>query len=132
MSTVLSMPAPSSNATPSRAKYLSFLKGQPRAYTPWREPLSDQQINTYFEQQILPELTVLLEGAFKELMEFDREEAVQDSVCQALQAFRVLRLHENIRQNTARDETVLVLAKFASSQYLTGVRFANPRSESSL
>lgn len=132
MSTVLSAPVPSRNTMPGRAKYLSFLKCQPRTYTPWREPMSERQINTYFEQHILPELTILLEGAFEDLPDFDREEAVQDSVCQALEAFRVLRLHENIRQNTARDETALVLAKFASSRYLAGVRFANPRSGSRL
>ena len=132
MLTALPKPAQSTGAASSRAKYLSFLKCQPRAYTPWREPMSEHQINAHFERQILPELTILLEGAFTELDEFDREEAVQDATCQALQAFRVLRLHENIRQNTARDETALVLAKFASSQYLTGIRFANPRSESGL
>ncbi len=130
MSTVISSTIPPSSAMPSRAKYLSFLKCQPRSYSPWREPMSERQINAYFEQQILPELSALLEGAFKELSEFDREEAVQDATCQALEAFRTLRLHENIRQNTALDETALVLAKFASSQYLAGVRFANPRSES--
>lgn len=132
MSTALSTPIPSASAMSSRAKCLSFLKCQPRSYAPWREPMSERQVNTYFEQRILPELTVLLEGAFEELSEFEREEAVQDATCQALEAFRVLRLHENIRQNTARDETALVLAKFTSSQYLAGVRFASPRSESRL
>lgn len=132
MSAASFAPAPTKSAITSRAKIISYLKCKPRSYTPWREPMSERQINSYFEQQILPELTVLLEGAFEEMAEFDREEAVQDSVCQALRAFRVLRLHENIRKNTARDETALVLAKFASSQYLTGVRFASPRSESSL
>jgi len=132
MSTAISSTLPSSAAMPSRAKYLSFLKSQPHTYAPWRKPVSERQINAHFEKQILPELTVLLEGAFEDLTDFDREEAVQDSVCQALQAFRVLRLHENIRANTALDETALVLAKFASSQYLAGVRFAAPRSESSL
>ena len=120
------------NTMGSRAKYLSFLKGQPRSYSPWREPMSERQMNAYFEQQILPELSVLLEGAFRDFSEFDREEAVQDATCQALEAFRVLRLHENIRQNTAFDETALVLAKFASSQYLAGARFATPRSDSHL
>ena len=132
MSTAFPVPVSSTYAMPSRIKYLSFLKCQPRNYSPWREPMSEQQINTYFERRILPELSVLLEGAFEDLPEFDREEAVQDATCQALEAFRVLRLHENIRQNTARDETALVLAKFASSQYLAGVRFATPRSESYL
>lgn len=132
MFTALSASVPSASAMPSRTKCLSFLKSQPHSYTPWREPMSTTQINTYFERQILPELTALLEGAFEELSEFDREDAVQDSVCQALQAFRVLRLHENIRQNTACDETALVLAKFASSQYLSGSRFASPRSVSRL
>lgn len=117
---------------PSRAKCLSFLKCRPRAYLPWWEPMSETQINAYFERQILPELCVLLEGAFGDLTEFDREEAVQDATCQALEAWRTLRLHENIRKNTVRDETALVLAKFASSQYLAGVRFANPRSDSRL
>ena len=93
-----------SSTTPSCAKYLSFLKYQPRSYSPWRKPMSERQINDYFERQILPELSALLEGAFQDLSEFDREEAVQDSVCQALEAFRVLRLHENIRANTALDE----------------------------
>ena len=130
MSTVISSTIPPSSAMPSRAKYLSFLKCQPRSYSPWREPMSERQIHAYFEQQILPELSALLEGAFKELSEFDREEAVQDATCQALEAFRTLRLHENIRQSTALDETALILAKFASSQYLAGVRFANPRSDS--
>lgn len=94
--------------------------------------MSEAQINAYFESQILPELSVLLEGAFEDLTEFDREEAIQDAICQALVAWRMLRLHENIRKNTARDETALVLAKFASSQYLAGIRFANPRSNSHL
>ena len=119
-------------ATSSRTKCLSFLKCQPRSYAPWREPVSETQINVYFERQILPELSTMLEGAFQGFSEFDREEAVQDATCQALEAFRVLRLHENIRQNTALDETTLVLAKFASSQYLAGVRFAAARSESHL
>ena len=94
--------------------------------------MSQRQVNAYFEQEVLPELSVLLESAFEDLTEFDREEAVQDSVCQALEAFRALRLHENVRQNTARDETALVLAKIASSQYLAGARFAAPRSASCL
>ena len=94
--------------------------------------MSERQINNYFERQILPELSALLEGAFREFSDCDREEAVQDATCQALEAFRVLRLHENIRQNTALDETALVLAKFASSQYLAGVRFAAPRTTSHL
>ena len=132
MSTAFSTPMSSSNATPSPAKCLSFLKCQPRSYTPWREPVSETQVNTYFERQILPELSTLLEGVFRDFSDFDREEAVQDSVCQALETFRVLRLHENIRQNTALDETALVLAKFASSQYLAGIRFASLRSTSRL
>jgi len=132
MSATSFVPVSTQSAPTSRAKYLSFLKCQPRNYTPWREPVSERQINSYFEQQILPELTTLLEGAFEDLTDFDREEAVQDSVCQALQAFRVLGLRENISQNTARDETALVLAKFASNQYLAGVRFAAPRSASCL
>lgn len=94
--------------------------------------MTQRQINTYFEQQILPELSAFLGGAFQDIPDFDREDAIQDATCQALEAFRVLRLHENIRKNTARDETALVLAKFYSSQYLAGVRFANPRSESIL
>lgn len=77
-------------------------------------------------------MSVLLEGAFEGLVESDREEAVQDATCQALEAFRVLRLHQNIRAGTAHDETALVLAKFASSQYLAGVRFAAPRSAACL
>ena len=132
MTTAFSPSKQSNTATPSRAKCLSFLKCQPRSYTPWREPVSETQINAYFERQILPELSTLLEGAFQDLSDFDREEAVQDATCQALEAFRVLRLHENIRKNTALDETALVLAKFASSQYLAGVRFAAPRSTSRL
>jgi hypothetical protein len=132
MSTVLSAPASSSNAMPGRAKSPSFTKCRPRAYSPWRNPVSERQIDAHFEHRILPELSVMLEGTFEDLSELDREEAVQDSVCQALEAFRTLRLHQNIRQNTARDETALVLAKFASSQYLAGVRFAAPRSESCL
>lgn len=125
-------PAPILPCNPNRAKYLSFLKMQPRSYAPWLEPISENQINMYFERQILPELSAMLEGAFSDLPDFDREEAVQDATCQALEAFRVLRLHENIRKNTALDETTLVLAKFASSQYMAGVRFANPRSDSRL
>lgn len=132
MSTAFSTPVSSSRVMSSHAKCLSFLKSQPRSYSPWREPMSERQINAYFEQQILPELSVLLEDAFQDFSDFDREEAVQDSVCQALEAFRVLGLHENIRANTARDETALVLAKFASSQYLAGVRFAAPRFTSCL
>ena len=129
MSTAISSTTSSICSMPSRTKYLSFLKSQPRSYSPWREPMSERQVNEFFERQILPELSALLKGAFRDFSDYDREEAVQDSVCQALEAFRVLRLHENIRANTARDETALVLAKFASSQYLTGVRFANPRSD---
>lgn len=97
MSTVLSSTTSSSNTMPSRTKCLSFLKSQPRSYSPWRKPLSERQVNAYFERQILPELSVLLESAFEELSEFDREEAVQDSVCQALEAFRTLGLYQNIR-----------------------------------
>ena len=132
MSATSFAPLPTESTPTSRAKIISFLKCRSRSYTSWREPMYERQINTYFEQQILPELTVLLEGAFEEMTEYDREEAVQDSVCQALQSFLLLRLHDNIRQNTTRDETALVLAKFASSQYLAGIRFASPRSESRL
>jgi len=132
MFTSLSTAMPSASTTPSRAKCLSFLKSLPRSYTPWREPKSEQQVNIYFELHILPELSVLLEGAFQDLSEFDREDAIQDATCQALEAFRVLRLYENISKNPALDEIPLVLAKFASSQYMVGVRFANPRSDSRL
>ena len=37
--------------------------------------MSERQINDYFERQILPDLSVLLEGAFRDFSEFDREEA---------------------------------------------------------
>lgn len=84
MPTTLSTSMSPTSAMPSRVKCLSFLKCQPRSYVPWREPISERQINAYFEKQILPELTILLKGAFEELSEFDREEAIQDSVCQAL------------------------------------------------
>ena len=127
MSTALSTPV-----SLSRSKHLSFVKRQPHTYSPWREPISEHQLNTHFEQRILPELSVLLEAAFVDFSESDCEEAVQDAICQALEAFRALRLYGNIRWNTAHSEIALVLAKYASSQYLAGVRFASPRSESRL
>ncbi len=117
---------------PSRVKCISFLKSKPRSFAAWRHPLSERQINMYFETVILPELSVLLAGAFSDKSDLDCEEAVQDATCQALEAFRILRLHENIRTGTARNEVALVLAKYASSQYMAGIRFANPRSDSSL
>ena len=132
MPTTFASPNPSSAVTVSRAKCLSFLKSRQRSYAPWRKPMSETQINAYFERQIMPELTALLKGAFQGLPDSDREEAIQDATCQALEAYRTLRLHENIRRDNALDETALVLAKFASSQYLGGVRFANPRSHSLL
>ena len=125
MSTALSAPVSPRNALPKRAKRLPFQNRTPRTYAPWREPMSEQQINTHFEKRILPELSVLLKAAFVDFSEFDCEEAVQDAICQALKAFRALRLHSNIRRNTAHSEIALVLAKFASSQYLAGVRFVN-------
>ena len=127
MSTALS-----ASTLPSRSKHLSFVKYQPRSYSPWREPVSERQINAHFEQRILPELSVLLEAAFVDFSEADCEEAVQDATCQALEAFRALRLYENIRRNTAHSKIALVLAKYASSQYIAGTRFADPRSTSCL
>ncbi len=125
MSTVLSAPVPSRNTMHHRAKRLPHAT---RAYSPWREPVSDRQINAHFEERILPELSALLDAAFVDFSESECEEAVQDATCQALEAFRTLRLHDNIRRDTARDEIAFVLAKFASSQYLAGVRFANSTS----
>ena len=125
MSTVSSIPVSPRSAMPRTAQSQPFSKHRPRVHSPWREPMSERQINTHFEKHILPELSVLLEAAFVDFSESDCEEAVQDAVCQALAAFRALRLYENIRRNTARDEIALVLAKFASSQYLAGVRFVN-------
>ncbi len=125
MSTVLSAPVSPRGATHGRTKRLSFQNRKPHSYTPWREPVSERQVNVHFEQRILPELSVLLEAAFVEFSESDCEEAVQDATCQALEAFRALRLHSNIRRNTAHSEIALVLAKSASSQYLAGVRFVN-------
>ncbi len=125
MSTAVSTPVSPCSAMPGSTQRLSLSKYRPRAYIPWREPVSEHQLNAHFEKHILPELSVLLEAAFVDFSESDCEEAVQDAVCQALAAFRSLRLHENIRRNTARDEIALVLAKFASSQYLAGVRFVN-------
>jgi hypothetical protein len=66
-------------------KHLSFVKHQPRMYTPWREPVSERQVNAHFEQRILPELSVLLEAAFVDFSEAGCEEAVQDTVYQALE-----------------------------------------------
>ncbi len=128
MSTVLSAPVPSRSATHRSPKRLPHPTPHPHAYSPWREPLSARQLNTHFEEFILPELSILLEAAFVDFSESDCEEAVQDATCQALEAFHTLRLHDTIRQNTARDEIALVLAKFASSQYLAGVRFASSTS----
>lgn len=42
MSTAIPSTISPSNAVPSRAKYLSFLKSQPRSYTPWRESMSER------------------------------------------------------------------------------------------
>lgn len=128
----MSIAFPAQRFIPSRVKCLSFLKSQSHNYFPWQQPLSERQINTYFEQQILPDLTVLLENFFQDFVDSDREEAIQDATCQALEAYRILRLYENSRVNTAHIETAFVLAKFASSQYLAGIRFAAPRSTSCL
>jgi hypothetical protein len=132
MSTVLSAPTPSRNTMPTRVKSPSITKHRPRAYTPWREPVSERQINAHFEQRILPELSVLLEAAFVDFSESDCEEAVQDAVCQALEAYRTLRLGETGHTVADNDKTPAALARFASGRYLAGVRFANSRSASRL
>lgn len=124
--TVFSNNKNAANLSPSIS--LSFLKRQPRSYRTWQKPVSEQQINDRFEQQILPELLALLELAFRELGDLDREEAVQDATCQALEAYRALRLYQTDHEISPLDQTALVLAKFASSQYLVGIRFAARRS----
>ncbi len=134
MSTMISTenPAPRSINSHNRVKRPSFRENPRQSYSMWREPVSQRQINTYFEQHILPELSALLESAFVDIPEFEREDAVQDATCQALEVFRVLRLYEISRKNTTFISIAVTLADFTSHRYLAGVRFAAPRSASSL
>ncbi len=132
MSTIVSAPVSPRSALPASTARPPRTHPRPRAYTPWRAPMSERQQNACFEQTILPELGVLLEAAFVSFSEFDCEEAVQDATCQALVAFRTLSLHRNTRTAAARSEIALALATFTSSRYLSGVRFANARPASRL
>lgn len=101
------------------------MKVFPFAYTPWRTPLSDRQMNNAFESQIMPGLTLRLEHAFADLAEDEREDAVQDATCQAFEAYKLLRVGENLNRSHNTDDTVFALATFASARYQNGVRFAS-------
>lgn len=116
----------------ARLEHPTVIMPHPRRYPPWREPLSERQINAMFERQILPELSVLLEDAFREFSDSDREEAVQDATCQALSAYRTLELYGKRRESASSGDVARDLAAFASARYLDGVRFAMPRSASRL
>lgn len=87
--------------------------------------MPQRQINACFEQHVLPELSARLEDALEDIPEFDREDAVQDATCQALEVFRILRLCENRHMNNGLSDITVALAKFVSRRYLAGVRFAN-------
>ena len=71
-----------------RTKRLSPSKHEASPRAPWREP--KRRGDALFAERILPELSVLLDGIFRAVPHLDREEAVQDAVCQALEAFRTL------------------------------------------
>lgn len=114
----------------NRDKGSSSIKVVPFAYTPWRTPLSDRQMNNAFESQIMPGLKLRLEHAFVDLAVDEREDAVQDATCQALEAYKLLRLGESLNRSYSAEDTVFALAAFASARYQNGVRFAAPRSVS--
>jgi hypothetical protein len=71
----------------------------------------------------MPGLTAALLREFEGWFESDQEEAVQDCVCLALEAYRAMRVYGR----TIWDAEPASLAAHASRKYLSGVRFAQPR-----
>jgi hypothetical protein len=82
--------------------------------------MSRRQVDALFVWDILPGLTAALEREFADWFESDREEAAQDCVCLALEAYRAMRIHGR----TIWDVEPAALAAHASRKYLSGVRFA--------
>lgn len=87
-----------------------------RAFS-YPNPVHTDQI---FEQQVLPPLFRQLHQHFAILPLDEREDAVQDGVCIAYEAWKMLRMDTIL----CREEAVVNLAKYASDRYLHGVRFA--------
>jgi hypothetical protein len=71
-------------------------------------------------REVLPRLTRALEREFAGWFEADREDAIQDCVCQALETWRGL----GIPWANHRAEIPAALAGHVSNRYFRGVRFA--------
>jgi hypothetical protein len=94
-----------------------------RPHAVWREPFSRRELDALFVREVLPGLTRALERQFIDWFEADREDAVQDCVCQTLEVWRRL----GIPWSRHRAEIPSVLAAHVSGRYFSGVRFAQPR-----
>jgi hypothetical protein len=75
-----------------------------------------------FVREVLPGLTQALERRFTDWFEADREDAVQDCICQALETWRGL----GIPWTKQQAEIPAALAAHVSDRYFSGVRFAQP------
>jgi hypothetical protein len=73
-------------------------------------------------REVLPGLIQALERRFIDWFDADREDAVQDCVCQALETWRSL----GIPWAGHRAELPAALAAHVSDRYFSGVRFAQP------
>ena len=107
-------------AGPSGRKFRTSLS---RPHVVWREPFSRRQLDALFVQEVLPGLTRALEREFADWFEADREDAVQDCVCQAMETWRGL----GIAWTKHRAAIPVALAAHVSGRYFHGVRFAQHR-----
>lgn len=98
-------------------------------YVSWREPMSVRQANALFESAVLPDLTGRLECLLYSLDDDEREEAVQDCICQAFEAYRALKLYMAGDGSPYLVNVSAALAEHSAAQYHAGVRFASPRTE---
>lgn len=100
--------------------------------TPWREPLSIRQVNSLFEGAVMPGLVHRLQRLFHDFGNEDREETVQDCICQALEIYRALKLYMAGGKSRSLVSFSFALADHVASRYLAGTRFASPHAESRL
>lgn len=107
---------PSVPSTTPRARDTQIITRRHYSYPMWRQASPVHASNKYFEETLLPELHLLLWSEFESLPDDEREDAVQDMICQALVAYRAL----NPKRN---HHTAYILAGIVSSQYLSGQRF---------